>query len=636
MTTLASSDDEDNSDSDSSVNEQSSEQSDSQSRAPGGSFSTPLRSAISDSLDDADVPHPQATSDAAKPRFSLTPRLLWTSWLCLFVWEGLFLSGCVVFFVANLFPLPYVTLPAGVVLAFAPFLCLRLFTARRQQFPRFGVRPQGHHYRHLKRHKKSEPLLREQMCRWLSFNLGCAIAPLNIIMIALFLWLWWGPFVIDGANTIPLLCVSGLGHVSFTTANIMVRCPRANRARVLVWAQTSGNRDVATSAWVDLPSDSGSLLVAENLTAATFYRFFVEIDRADGEPDDELPALRGSFRTPPTPGSPEALSKFRFTFGSCLLKDSFKNLDALAEIQRANVSFILFLGDFIYIDQPNIELLGTGRFGYVAKYTQVLDDPMMRNSRLHIPWYMMYDDHEIQNDWSSGSGGFAEPAIHDVWWSFLGRGNPLSPSPPEADTVDGVVRPFYWFTFRHGPACFFVLDVRRHRSPNSMNANDPAKTMLGKKQLADLLTWLDEADAADCVVKFIGTPVPMSATAWSADLWSTFVFERNLILDHIEHKKIAGVLFLSGDRHTAGAIQLRPDGSLYEFSASPMDGFWSTFRSFPEIVPNETVLIEVTSRDYWGTVDVDATDAAVVRVTLAIDGKQGFRAFEKTLTFNRH
>ncbi len=124
--------------------------------------------------------------------------------------------------------------------------------------------------------------------------------------------------------------------------------------------------------------------------------------------------------------------------------------------------------------------------------------------------------------------------------------------------------------------------------------------------------------------------MPITATTLSGDTWSAFRHERRVILDHIVNNNMAGVFFLSGDRHTAAVIKLASAPSIVEASVSTMDAFWSTFPSFGVPQPNETVLSEHTSRDYWGTVDVDTSDEMVGRVTISIDARGGQRAFTKT------
>ena len=70
---------------------------------------------------------------------------------------------------------------------------------------------------------------------------------------------------------------------------------------------------------------------------------------------------------------------------------------------------------------------------------------------------------------------------------------------------------------------------------------------------------------------------------------------------------------------------------MFELSASPVDGFWSVDPSFNTPHPNETVLAEHTSRDYWGTVEVDVSGNATGRVTLHIDAQNGNRPFSRTI-----
>ncbi len=553
-----------------------------------------------------------------RARFELTQRRFVFAWASLAFCESLFLSLAVFFVVANLFPVDYFVIALGLVVSVSPLIVMQLCTLPRKGMPFYGTRPCG---------SITQPdLRREQTCRWLVTRIGAVIVPINLALVVFVIVLWWAPYTTTGLANLPTLCVAGLGFVGTTTARVVVRCPIASRVRVLAWPHDGGVTGAAAvfSDWADLSPEtvSSAVCVISDLTPATAYRWVVEYDS-----DESLTPASGSLRTQPLVGTPAA-AKFRFTFGSCLLRDSLSPFDSLAEIARANSSFMVFLGDVIYIDQPNPEIVGPWRFAYEAKYVSNFDDVHMRAIRLNLPWIVMYDDHEVRNDWDGGEDDLFDVAIHDVWWNLLGQGNPPSMRAPS--TVKGVLRPSFYHAFRHGDACFIMLDVRRHRSRDNA-PNDASKTMLGATQLADLLSWLVESNkpSARCVVKFVCTPVPMTATALSGDTWSAFDSERQLILDFVVNNNITGVVFLSGDRHTGAVIQLQ--GSMVEASASPMDGFWSVDPAFTVKRQNETVLSEQTSRDFWGTVDVDTSDEMVGRVTLSIDGQGGVRAFTKTI-----
>lgn len=458
----------------------------------------------------------------------------------------------------------------------------------------------------------------DDACRKGALLIGSTVAVVNAVLILVLLVAWWHPYA-DGLRLLPELCVVGLGHVDVTSARIVVRCPRANRARAVAWpTNVTAEPLLVTSDWIDLQSAVGFsvALQLQGLEGGTQFDFRVDFDALVGD----APST-GSFRTAPPLDSPDA-RKFRFTFGSCLLQAGFRNLDRVSEIREQNSRFLLFLGDYVYLDQPQVEL-GFSQSEVEARYARVLGDPVIRDARRHLPTLYMYDDHEIVNDWDRGESAPYATAIHDVWHNWLGVGNPAKPGA-------------YFFSFRFGDACFFVLDVRRYRDAKAIDANDPNKTMLGSRQLADLKAWLLTSNS-ECVAKFIATPVPFTTLMSSKDSWAGFLVERQAILDFIASQNITGVVFLSGDSHTAAAVEMTVDSStsVHEFSASPIDGFWLPVSFLRNSTDDQKVLGKFAGSDHWGTVDVDTTDDRFGRITVHIDAGANNRVFSKTLEFPR-
>src|SRR5262249_51410514 len=152
----------------------------------------------------------------------------------------------------------------------------------------------------------------------------------------------------------------------------------------------------------------------------------------------------------------------------------FKHL--VAWLPKLQAQFMLFLGDFIYIDVPH--RFGTDVETYRAAYRRIYSSPDWPSVADSLPWIHTWDDHEIANDWDRNTSGVFS-ASFDPYLNYHISVNPPPISPGET-----------YFAFTHGPAQFFVLDTRRYRSPNNDNATDVNKTMLGDRQLADLLLWL--------------------------------------------------------------------------------------------------------------------------------------------------
>ena len=101
----------------------------------------------------------------------------------------------------------------------------------------------------------------------------------------------------------------------------------------------------------------------------------------------------------------------------------------------------------------------------------------------------------------------------------------------------------------YGDTSFFFLDTRRYRSLN-FAVDDESKSMLGERQLADLLGWLRRCEEDKVTWKFIISSVPMTNN-WKGpdgqrDTWGGFMHERAIILDAI--KDISNVVVISGVR----------------------------------------------------------------------------------------
>lgn len=199
-------------------------------------------------------------------------------------------------------------------------------------------------------------------------------------------------------------------------------------------------------------------------------------------------------------------------------------------IQWRKIEFVLFLGDFIYIDLPT-------RFGwetsdYQKAYRQVYGSPSWSEELLSIPWLHMYDDHEITNDWASNETGLYGEAI-PPYMAYHHGGNPLPLQ--AADT---------FYTFNRGDISFFVTDTRRYRSPEHI-PDGAAKTMLGKRQIHELAQWLETEPRWKVLV----TSVPFTRN-WrgpeSIDSWAGYLWERQYLLDFMF--KTPGVIILSGVR----------------------------------------------------------------------------------------
>jgi hypothetical protein len=134
----------------------------------------------------------------------------------------------------------------------------------------------------------------------------------NVALMITLAYVWWNPYT-NGLAQIPTLCVCGLGHVGTTSARVMIRCPTAAKARMLLWprgatgAELTAQAHLVVSEWADLASAVGNsaVLTASALAPGTLYEFTVEFEHHG---DAVTPAINGNLRTQPEIDSFEARS----------------------------------------------------------------------------------------------------------------------------------------------------------------------------------------------------------------------------------------------------------------------------------------------------------------------------------------
>ena len=108
------------------------------------------------------------------------------------------------------------------------------------------------------------------------------------------------------------------------------------------------------------------------------------------------------------------------------------------DIAEWQPDLVMFLGDFIYENAGRPA--GQGRVrthdgdepttldGYRERYAQYLADPDLQASRAACPWLVIWDDHEVENNYAglvpedpSDAAGFAarRAAAYQAWWEHM-------------------------------------------------------------------------------------------------------------------------------------------------------------------------------------------------------------------------
>jgi alkaline phosphatase D len=334
----------------------------------------------------------------------------------------------------------------------------------------------------------------------------------------------------------------------------------------------------------------------------------------------------GEFVAPPKPGKASTYHDGKFTFlaTSCIIPRfpyspsdhalAIPGLRYLAELLPSlGAQFMLFMGDFIYIDVPY--RFGETKEDYRQKYRHVYASPDWKPVSQNLSWVHVLDDHEISNDWSANTTGVYEAAL-DPWNSYHAEANPQPPL--KAGTSTRRVGATY-YEFTQGPASFFMLDTRTYRSPNDMASEDAQKSMLGKEQLDDLLYWLNRPEPKGVRWKVVASSVPFTKN-WpvnNKDTWGGFLGERKTVLEAMwdAGARGMGVVIVSGDRHEFAATKFPPpvgskwaDTTMpYEFSASPLNQFSFPLPSYKQVDSSDVMIRYVSRSPYtWQWVDSDS------------------------------
>lgn len=487
------------------------------------------------------------------------------------------------------------------------------------------------------------------------------------------------------------LSMARVGYVSDTTAEILVREPDAKQYPLEFKYRYAGPPVSISNGYQALGSTYKTQGAIDWLTDDTDYTGHMTLTGL--RPDTRYMYTvsnnhSGYFSTAPKAGfMPKNMASsdtFTFLHSSCLKPNfpynpfdhplSIPGLKYLAEqLPMLRAQFMIFLGDFIYIDVPR--RAGESREYYRRDYRQVYASPDWPDVTKELPWIHVYDDHEVANDWDANTTGVFRAAV-DPYDHYHTSVNPPRVRPDES-----------YFEFTQGPATFFMLDTRRYRSPNDgTNGTDPitgeaTKTMLGQQQLHDLLQWLERPEKPGVRWKFVISSVPFTRN-WrfnARDTWAGYLGEREIILEamwDVGSRGGIGVVVLSGDRHefAATAFPPPPEGkeivsglglsgvgangfglggsvlggpaegilktaikkwpqsaTVYEFSASPLNMFYLPVHTYMESSTSLDYITDVcikylpNGNSKFGAISIsshETSDQSVLHYKLFVDGKE--------------
>jgi alkaline phosphatase D len=295
----------------------------------------------------------------------------------------------------------------------------------------------------------------------------------------------------------------------------------------------------------------------------------------------------GRARTAPAAGAPLA----RATFGVAGCQNYEAGLfTAHKHLAAENLDFVFCYGDYIYENagrptpagaRPGIQ---STHFGgeiysvddYRRRYAQYKMDPDLQAAHAAHPWFAVWDDHEIDNNWASifdeGNSpvelfAMRRQAAAQAYYENM----PLRMSSFPSGAAIQIYR-----RARYGDLIDLnLLDTRQYRTNQPCNdraegcsveaVSDPKAEFMGRSQE----DWLFKGFAASrakwnvlaqqmMMMDLDRDPGPN--LRYNIDSWAGYRTPRNRILKQIRDRKVPNVIVLTGDEHVNYAGELHLDG----------------------------------------------------------------------------
>lgn len=304
-------------------------------------------------------------------------------------------------------------------------------------------------------------------------------------------------------------------------------------------------------------------------------------------------------RTRTAPAADAAVARLNFIIASCQRYD-VGHYAAWRHAAADELDLVMFLGDYIYeygrdsapADAPRRHEGGKVHTlaGYRARYAQYKADPALQAAHAAAPWLLVWDDHEVDNDYAGLQGqdlqiDFAaqRAAAYRAYWEFL-------PFPKAArPTAEGmrIYGRLDWGRL----ARVHLLDDRQYRDaqacprPGKGGSNtvtvqecpallDPKRSLLGAAQER----WLAEGWDTRRPWNLLAQQTLMARCSWEdpagpgrgrywTEGWDGYAASRQRLLGTVAERQVPGVVVLGGDVHAHYVADLKVN---YDDAKSPV------------------------------------------------------------------
>jgi alkaline phosphatase D len=304
-------------------------------------------------------------------------------------------------------------------------------------------------------------------------------------------------------------------------------------------------------------------------------------------------------RTRTAPAADAVAKRLDFTIASCQRWEHGHWAawrDVVEHAANAPLDLVLFLGDYIYEYaaspmgvRSHAQGPATTLEGYRARYALYKSDPLLQAAHAAAPWIVIWDDHEVDNDYAGLQGqgldpGFAarRAAAYRAWWEHMPVPPALRPSAAGTLSIHGRLD---WGRL----ARLHWLDGRQYRDPQPCPRGgrggsatvrprecpvlfDAGRSLWGAAQEHWLQAGLSVAHPwnllaqTTLMARFSTEAVVPPAEPGSAgegrywtDGWDGHPAARRRLLDVLHERQVPGAVVLSGDVHANYVAELHTD-----------------------------------------------------------------------------
>ena len=295
-------------------------------------------------------------------------------------------------------------------------------------------------------------------------------------------------------------------------------------------------------------------------------------------------AVSPTGRTRTAPAAGQMPGRLRLAFASCQNWEH-GHYAAWHHLVQDAPDLVLFLGDYIYEYTSPADTSGLARVQTLRHATTLADfrdryalyksDPQLQAAHAACPWGVVWDDHEVQNDYAGAHGRGDDPAaflaLRSAAWQAFYEHMPLRAASLGAGHLGtqglALHRRLAWGQLAH----IHLLDMRQHRdvqacrrtgarSAGALRPEDcaalaaPSRTLLGTAQER----WLDTGLAQDArqqarwsvlAQTTLFSPRAYPSGLRATDTWDGYPAARQRLLQSIAGHAPRNTVVLGGDIH---------------------------------------------------------------------------------------